>query len=332
MRRFGRCRGRRSRLQERRSAGATTYAGPWQWSQGQGAGGSFSSSWKSQLLLQERLRTRRDRHVHRQRHLLVASRRSGTRPRRHNVLVRLERETRALPSQQRVLLGQLCGRQLRGGRHGRSENDAPSVGDCGLDLCARDGDSGERRWSPASSETRIRRQFHAGLADRRDPRHVADIAAGDGMPVAVCSCRSTERAVSASGRRPSASSQQRQGGCNSVDDPLGRQRALGEPRLRWWARGRGRAGRAAHRAGSRDVATVQVLMSDGTQRRDAPRKDDQLESDEYRAFGYRFKKVGPRGGVGPTAVDLYGSSDGRRDRETVDGHRRLTIDVYRAAG
>jgi len=142
--------------------------------------------------------------------------------------------------------------------------------------------------------------FHAGLATGEITR-VADIAAGDGKPARGVFVQATDTGQLCLWDAPSASSQQRQGGCNSVDDPLG---------------GSALSASLAYQGGpavedvqdarliglvSRDVATVQVLMSDGTQR-DVRLRKATLGSNEYGAFGYRFKKSDLRGGVGPTAV------------------------------
>ncbi|MGH3136123.1 MAG: hypothetical protein ACRDPV_06490 [Gaiellaceae bacterium] len=142
--------------------------------------------------------------------------------------------------------------------------------------------------------------FHAGLATGEITR-VADIAAGDGLPGRGVFVQTTDTGQFCLWDAPSASSQQRQGGCNSVDDPLG---------------GSALSASLAYQGGpavedvqdarliglvSREVATVLVLMSDGTQREVRLRKA-MLGSYEYRAFGYRFKKSDLRGGVGPTAV------------------------------
>jgi len=142
--------------------------------------------------------------------------------------------------------------------------------------------------------------FHAGLATGEIAR-VADIAAGDGLPSRGVFVQATDTGQLCLWDAPSASSRQRQGGCNSVDDPLG---------------GSALSASLAYEGGpavedvkdarliglaSRDVATIQVLMSDGT-RREVHLRKAMLGSDEYRAFGYRFKKSDLRGGVGPTAV------------------------------
>jgi hypothetical protein len=142
--------------------------------------------------------------------------------------------------------------------------------------------------------------FHVGLATGEIAR-VADIAAGDGLPGRGVFVQATDTGQVCLWDAPSASSQQRQGGCNSVDDPLG-----GSALSASLAYDGGPAVEDVRDArliglASRDVATVQVLMSDGTQREMRLRKA-MLESDEYRAFGYRFKRSDLRGGVGPIAV------------------------------
>jgi len=156
--------------------------------------------------------------------------------------------------------------------------------------------------------------FHAGLATGEIAR-VADIAAGDRLPGRGVFVQVTETGQLCLWDAPSASSQQRQGGCNSVDNPLG---------------GSALSASLAYEGGpavedvqdarligltSRDVATVQVLMSDGTQR-EVRLKKSMLGLDEYQAFGYRFKKSDLRRGVGPTAVIARAATGDEIARQT----------------
>lgn len=156
--------------------------------------------------------------------------------------------------------------------------------------------------------------FHAGLATGEIAR-VADIAAGDRLPGRGVFVQVTETGQLCLWDAPSASSRQRQGGCNSVDNPLG---------------GSALSASLAYEGGpavedvqdarligltSRDVATVQVLMSDGTQR-EVRLKKAMLGSDEYQAFGYRFKKSDLRRGVGPTAVIARAATGDEIARQT----------------
>lgn len=142
--------------------------------------------------------------------------------------------------------------------------------------------------------------FHAGLATG-DIARVADIAAGDGLPSRGVFVQTTDTGQLCLWDASSASSQQRQGGCNSVDDPLGGSALSASLAFEGGpAVGNVQDARLIGLA-SREVAAVQVLMSDGTQREVRLRKA-MLGSDEYRAFGYRFKKLDLRAGIGPTAV------------------------------
>jgi hypothetical protein len=142
--------------------------------------------------------------------------------------------------------------------------------------------------------------FHAGLATGEIAR-VADIAAGDGLSSRGVFVQATDTGQLCLWDARSASSLERQGGCNSVDDPLGGSALSASLAFEGGpAVGNVQDARLIGLA-SREVAAVQVLMSDGTQREVRLRKA-MLGSDEYRAFGYRFKKLDLRGGIGPTAV------------------------------
>lgn len=103
---------------------------------------------------------------------------------------------------------------------------------------------------------------------------------------------------------PSASSQRRQGGCNRAEDPLGGGpisaslaydggpsiESVGDARLTGLA--------------SAETASVLVLMSDGTPRR-VKLENAKIGSEEFRAFGYRFRKADLKKGIGPTAIVAY---------------------------
>lgn len=130
---------------------------------------------------------------------------------------------------------------------------------------------------------------------------VADIGAAGGAPAHGVFVQRTSTGHVCLWDAPSASSQQRQGGCNSIDDPLG---------------GSALSASLAYEGGpavedvldarliglaSREVASVHVVMSDGTQRQ-VRLKRAMVGPSEFRAFGYRFKKSDLRGGIGPTAV------------------------------
>jgi hypothetical protein len=156
--------------------------------------------------------------------------------------------------------------------------------------------------------------FHAGLATGEIAR-VADIAARDGLPGHGVFVQETDTGQLCLWDAPSASSQQRQGGCNPVDDPLG-----GSALSASLAYEGGPAVEDVQDArliglASRDVATIQVLMSDGTLR-EVRLKKATLGSEEYRAFGYRFKKSDLRGGVGPSVVIARAATGDEIARQT----------------
>ena len=113
---------------------------------------------------------------------------------------------------------------------------------------------------------------------------------------------------------PSASSRERQGGCNSIDEPLGGTAVSanlaydGGPAIEGV-----RDARLSGLAAS-NVAAVVVLMSDGSERVLNLKKAKSSAGDFY-AFGHRFKKADLRNGVGPIAViarDSYGAEIGRQ--------------------
>jgi hypothetical protein len=113
---------------------------------------------------------------------------------------------------------------------------------------------------------------------------------------------------------PSAASRERQGGCNSIDEPLGGSAVSanlaydGGPAIEGV-----RDARLTGLAAS-NVASVVVLMSDGSQR-SVHLKKAKLKAGDFFAFGYRFKKADLRKGVGPIAViaqDAYGGEIARQ--------------------
>jgi hypothetical protein len=56
------------------------------------------------------------------------------------------------------------------------------------------------------------------------------------------------------------------------------------------------------------AATVRVLMTDGSSR-DVRLKTAKIDTDEYKAFGYRFKNVDLEHGIGPTAIVAYDANE-----------------------
>ncbi len=104
------------------------------------------------------------------------------------------------------------------------------------------------------------------------------------------------------------------GGCNPATDPLGG-RALsaslaydGGPSLESVTDAR------LIGLGALDVATVRVLMADGSWRV-VRLKAVKIGTDEFQAFGYRFTKSDLRHGIGPAAVVAYDASGAEIGRQ-----------------
>jgi hypothetical protein len=133
---------------------------------------------------------------------------------------------------------------------------------------------------------------------------VAGIAAGEGAPAVGIYAQLTDTGHLCVWEAPSASSRERGGGCNTADDPLN-----GEPVSFTLSYDGGPAAADVRRASifglaSSGVREVRVLMSDGTSRTVTLRKT-KVGSDEFQAFGYRFKRADLKRGIGPTAVVAY---------------------------
>jgi hypothetical protein len=63
------------------------------------------------------------------------------------------------------------------------------------------------------------------------------------------------------------------------------------------------------------VAGIRIEMSDGSAR-SVKLKRAKVVSDEYQAFGYRFRKVDLRKGIGPVAVVALDPGGNEIDRQT----------------
>ena len=143
---------------------------------------------------------------------------------------------------------------------------------------------------------------------------VADIEAVQDEPARGVFVQLTETGFLCIWDAPSASSRQRQGGCNRADDPLGRSTISaslaydGGPSMAS-VRGARLSGLA-----SGDVASVRVLMSDGTFRI-VKLKKAKVGSDEFQAFGHRIKRADLRKGIGPTAIVAYDAAGNEIGRQ-----------------
>lgn len=144
---------------------------------------------------------------------------------------------------------------------------------------------------------------------------VADIEGSDGSSARGVYVQELDTGHLCVWDAPSATSRERQGGCNSIDEPLGGGAVSanlaydGGPAIEGV-----RDARLTGLAAS-NVASVVVLMSDGSER--AVRlKKAKFKAGDFFAFGYRFKKADLRKGVGPIAVIAKDADDGEIGRQT----------------
>ena len=143
---------------------------------------------------------------------------------------------------------------------------------------------------------------------------VAEIAAADGLARRGVFVQETDIGQLCLWDAASASSLQRGGGCNAIDDPLGGSAVSaslaydGGPAIE--------TVRDARLIGlaDEDVASVTVLMSDGSERV-VRLKRAKLSAGDFFAFGYRFKKADLRRGIGPIAVIARGADGGELARQ-----------------
>ena len=143
---------------------------------------------------------------------------------------------------------------------------------------------------------------------------VAEIASADGAPGKGVYVQLTRTGHLCVWEAPSATSRERGGGCNTVDDPLN-----GRP-MSFTLSYDGGPAVADVRAASlfglalTEVSRATVLMSDGSSR-EIRFRDVDIAGDDYRAFGFRFKNADLRKGVGPTAVIAIDEAGTEIDRQ-----------------
>jgi hypothetical protein len=136
---------------------------------------------------------------------------------------------------------------------------------------------------------------------------VADIAADDGGPALGVYAQLTDTGHLCVWEAPFATSRQRGGGCNTVDDPLN-----GRPVSFTLSYDGGPATVDVRNAtlfglALDEVASVRVLMSDGSWQAVKLRKA-KVGADEFKAFGVRLKNAVLKKGIEPTAVVAFDSS------------------------
>ena len=136
---------------------------------------------------------------------------------------------------------------------------------------------------------------------------VADIAADDGGPALGVYAQLTDTGHLCVWEAPFATSRQRGGGCNTVDDPLN-----GRPVSFTLSYDGGPATVDVRNAtlfglALDEVASVRVLMSDGSWQAVKLRKA-KVGADEFKAFGLRLKTAVLKKGTEPTAVVAFDAS------------------------
>ena len=146
-------------------------------------------------------------------------------------------------------------------------------------------------------------------------QRVADVPAEDGSAGIGVYVQRTETGHICVWEAPSPTSRERGGGCNTADDPLN-----GHPVSATLSYDGGPEPSAVLRASVfglalSDVASVRVLMSDGTFRA-VKLKKAKVGSDEFQAFGYRFKRSDLRKGIGPTAIVALDGAGAEMGRQT----------------
>ena len=144
---------------------------------------------------------------------------------------------------------------------------------------------------------------------------VADIEADEGAPALGVYTQLTDTGHVCVWEAASATSRQRGGGCNTVDDPLN-----GQPVFFTLSYDGGPAPADVRSAtvfglALSDVAGVRVLMSDGSWR-PVKLKKARVGADEFKAFGYRFRKSDLKSGNRPVAVVAFAASGAEIGRQT----------------
>jgi hypothetical protein len=135
---------------------------------------------------------------------------------------------------------------------------------------------------------------------------VAEIPADDGGPALGVYTQLTDTGHLCVWEAPFATSRERGGGCNTVDDPLN-----GQPVSFTLSYDGGPATVEVRNAtlfglASVEVASVRVLMGDGSWQA-VKLKRAKVGADEFNAFGVRFKTATLKKGIEPTAVVAFDS-------------------------
>lgn len=138
--------------------------------------------------------------------------------------------------------------------------------------------------------------------------HVADIEAADGAPRRGVYLQVTDTGHLCVWEAPSATSRQRGGGCNTLEDPLN-----GEALSITLSYDGGPAPADVKSAAlfgltAPDIARARVLMSDGSMR-EIRLEPISVAASDFNAFGFRLRRADLRKGTGPVAVLAF-AADG----------------------
>ena len=161
-------------------------------------------------------------------------------------------------------------------------------------------------------------ELGAALSDAHVVR-IADIPADSGYLARGVFAQKTSGGLFCLWDAPSASAAERQGGCNPSDDPLGGRMMFvsfaydGGPAV-----GSVRDARLIGLTAAA-VASVEVVMSDGT-RRTVELHKTPSSIGNYLAFGLRFGRGGLRRGTSPTAVVAFDGAGSEIDRQVTGFH------------
>lgn len=144
---------------------------------------------------------------------------------------------------------------------------------------------------------------------------LAEVPSGDGLPARGVFAQVTPNGLLCVLDAPLAAPTMGGGGCNPADDPFGGRSMSatlafdGGPSLESVSDARV-AGIA-----SVETASIRIQMSDGSWRA-VKLKKARIGSDEYQAFGYRFRKADLKRGVSPVAIVAFDADGAEIDRQT----------------
>ncbi|MBA2741267.1 MAG: hypothetical protein H0U46_04575 [Actinobacteria bacterium] len=145
--------------------------------------------------------------------------------------------------------------------------------------------------------------FEASLRDDAVVR-VADIPAQEGLPARSVLVQPTSTGFLCLWDAATSASESKQGGCNSAADPLGGRKFTISLAYEGGPATRNVSDARLIGLASLEVASIRVLMTDGSLRSIPMRRDVAVASEagSFRAFGYRFPRSDFKRGLGPTAV------------------------------